>query len=122
MAAHDAYRARRWRPDRWEVERELPCINGLSAWFSICSINEPDESEVGYSDGLCGTAEENANRIADALNAAQRTLVLETAIKTACDLLAERMHGNPARSPGHNARLELEAALKSTAATEKTDV
>lgn len=29
----------------------------------------------------------------------------------ACDLLAEKRHGNPARSPGHNARLCLESAL-----------
>lgn len=33
------------------------------------------------------------------------------AMQGACDLLAERTYGNAARSPGHNARLELEAAL-----------
>jgi hypothetical protein len=33
------------------------------------------------------------------------------AMREACDLLAERTHGNPARSPGHNARLCLESAL-----------
>lgn len=36
---------------------------------------------------------------------------LRTAMKEACDLLAERIHGNAARSPGHNARLTLETAL-----------
>jgi ribA/ribD-fused uncharacterized protein len=36
---------------------------------------------------------------------------LRAAIKEACDLLAERIYGNPARSPGHNARLILERAL-----------
>jgi hypothetical protein len=36
---------------------------------------------------------------------------LRQAIVEACDLLAERTHGNPARSPGHNARLKLERAL-----------
>lgn len=36
---------------------------------------------------------------------------LRSIIQDACDLLAERTHGNPARSPGHNARLCLEAAL-----------
>jgi hypothetical protein len=36
---------------------------------------------------------------------------LRAAMKEACDLLAERTHGSPARSPGHNARLRLEAAL-----------
>lgn len=33
------------------------------------------------------------------------------AVEQACDLLAERTYGNAARSPGHNARLVLEAAL-----------
>lgn len=36
---------------------------------------------------------------------------LRAACSEACDLLAERTHGSPARSPGHNARLVLEAAL-----------
>lgn len=34
------------------------------------------------------------------------------AIKDACDLLAERTHGSPTRSPGHNARLFLEDAIR----------
>lgn len=33
------------------------------------------------------------------------------AMTDACDLLAERTYGSDARSPGHNARLKLEAAL-----------
>jgi len=36
---------------------------------------------------------------------------LKGAMLTACDLLAERIHGNAARSPGHNARVVLEHAL-----------
>jgi hypothetical protein len=36
---------------------------------------------------------------------------LRAAMREACDLLAERQHGNPARSAGHNARLCLESAL-----------
>lgn len=38
---------------------------------------------------------------------------LRDAMTEACDLLAERKYGSPARSPGHNARLCLEAALTS---------
>jgi hypothetical protein len=38
--------------------------------------------------------------------------VLRAAVQEACDLLAERKYGNPARSPGHNARLVLERGLK----------
>lgn len=38
--------------------------------------------------------------------------VTREAIQEACDLLAERKHGNPARSPGHNARLLLESLLR----------
>lgn len=36
---------------------------------------------------------------------------LREAMKTACDLLAERTYGHAARSPGHNARIVLEHAL-----------
>jgi hypothetical protein len=36
---------------------------------------------------------------------------LREAMREACDLLAERKYGNPARSAGHNARLCLESAL-----------
>lgn len=36
---------------------------------------------------------------------------LEKAMWKSCRLLQEREHGNPARSPGHNARLCLETAL-----------
>lgn len=36
---------------------------------------------------------------------------LRTAMREACDILAERQQGNPARSAGHNARLCLETAL-----------
>lgn len=39
--------------------------------------------------------------------------VAPAAMIEACDLLAERQHGNPARSPGHNARLCLESTLNS---------
>ena len=45
---------------------------------------------------------------------------LESGIRAACDLLAERRHGNPARSPGHNARLKLETALAAFPAREET--
>lgn len=36
---------------------------------------------------------------------------LRSAMQEACNLLAERTHGSPARSLGHNARLVLETAL-----------
>jgi hypothetical protein len=51
----------------------------------------------GYQDGLAIQAK-NAR--------------LRAAMKEACDLLAERIHGNAARSPGHNARVALEWAMK----------
>lgn len=37
---------------------------------------------------------------------------LRSAAAMACDLLAERTYGSQARSPGHNARLVLEGALR----------
>lgn len=44
---------------------------------------------------------------------AEQITKLRAAMQEACDLLAERKHGSPARSPGHNARLCLEWALSS---------
>jgi hypothetical protein len=35
------------------------------------------------------------------------------ALEEARDLLMERIYGNPARSPGHNARLVIEGVLAS---------
>ena len=58
----------RERFGKWVVEREISCINGLSAWFEICSVHEPDEQEIGYSDGACGSAKNNASQIANSLN------------------------------------------------------
>lgn len=46
---------------------------------------------------------------------------IREAIKEACDLLAERKYGNPARSPGHNARLVLERALSAHQADEDSE-
>ena len=40
---------------------------------------------------------------------------LRATMQEACELLTERKHGSPARSPAHNARLRLEAALEDTA-------
>lgn len=41
----------------------------------------------------------------------KEAVVLRATMQKACDLLAERKYGNPARSAGHNARLCLEGAL-----------
>lgn len=32
------------------IEAELPCINGLSAWFSVALVPAPSAEEAGYSD------------------------------------------------------------------------
>lgn len=44
---------------------------------------------------------------------ADRSMLGQAMVK-ACDLLSERIYGNPARSPGHNARIVLERALAAT--------
>jgi len=64
----------------------------------------------------------------DAQNAWKRVLEAEAerdrlrgAMTEAVDLLLERTYGSPARSPGHNARLVLQAALKgASSSTGKT--
>ncbi len=49
-----------------------------------------------------------AEKIVSAVNSHD---ALVKALEEACDLLAERKYGSPARSPGHNARLVLDAAI-----------
>jgi len=50
--------------------------------------------------------------VADVVGAKEQIERLRVAMREACNLLAERTYGNAARSPGHNARLCLESALK----------
>lgn len=84
-------------------------------------------SECGkYLSVSGGVSEEDARLIALAPHLAAEVLVsradlaapsaqprLETAVREAINLLMERNYGSPARSPGHNARRLLEAALTS---------
>lgn len=65
------YRAEKSRfNDSWSIEREYACINGLSCWFQVAVVNEADEAEMGYTDGEFGSAQERAEKITKALNAA----------------------------------------------------
>jgi len=59
----------------WHVEQEIPCINGLSAWFVIATAEEADEASMGYTDGIFGTAEDRARRIVDALEHTARITI-----------------------------------------------
>jgi hypothetical protein len=55
--------------------------------------------------------EKKMARLARERSERERWQRIEAAAREACDLLAERTYGNPARSPGHNARIRLEGAL-----------
>jgi hypothetical protein len=67
------------------------------------------------------TAQGQPNSALDALCVVETDLDrLRTAAKEACDLLAERKHGSPARSPGHNARRLLECTLSTLASAERS--
>lgn len=79
----DAGRIRFWTNDRARAEREIAAGRHLRA-FSLAELVS-----------LAARAGDD----------------LRVAMREACDLLAERKHGSPARSPGHNARLVLESAL-----------
>jgi hypothetical protein len=67
---------------------------------------------IKHMDGVNKAAVADAAAKAMAEHCDARIETLRAAMQQACDLLAERKHGNRARSPGHNARLVLEAALK----------
>ena len=95
-----------WRYARWDaqphylVEVNLPCINGVAAWFALAHVFIPDEAEVGYTDGAHSeeAAEANARLIADAptLLAENRRLreALELIESQADDLCGVASKGN----------------------------
>jgi|GEM_PF-6906389 len=47
------------------IQTELPCINGLAAWFSVALVPGPSPEETGYSEGALD-ADANAAFIAAA--------------------------------------------------------
>jgi hypothetical protein len=64
------WRARRVTENIVAIESELPCINGLAAWFTVATLYEPDEAEVGMSGGATASAMANAEFIVSAVNSA----------------------------------------------------
>jgi len=67
---YGAVRARAIRYGGFAIEAELPCINGLSAWFTIAHIDAIDDSELLMTEGAIGTAKDIAEAIAAALSEA----------------------------------------------------
>lgn len=64
-------RPRQWTVDPREtvdIQAELPCINGLPAWFTLFSLVAPEPAEVEMSDGAIGDHEANAALIVAAVN------------------------------------------------------
>lgn len=96
------------------TEKQMETFRTRSAAFSVArqtvkeaitlrAVAPPEgNSDSAAADQLC-IVEADLDRLRKAAN-------------EACDLLAERIHGSPARSPGHNARLRLESALKTVPA------
>jgi hypothetical protein len=72
------------------------------------------QADAPTIDNIPSCGQENDYRRALPQSPPDETLRLKAAMDYACDLLAERTYGSPARSPGHNARLHLEAALSVT--------
>lgn len=59
------WRARAIRYGSYALEVELPCINGLSAWFSVATFHETDEAERMMTDGAKLEAGEYAQRFSE---------------------------------------------------------
>lgn len=98
-------------------ERFKPTKTALDCANEILNINSQIyRKRHDYPDWKAEAARLWAIHIDTAIHAAKiesqkRVAALEVAMKEACDLLAERKYGSPARSSGHNARLTLESAL-----------
>lgn len=87
-------------------ERREEARDALLEWQAFMERLQPGCLLRAAVDELQTTADNLANQWMDATIAAQQR---REAMEKACDLLAERTHGNPARSPAHNARLVLES-------------
>jgi len=94
-------------------------LSEIKAWEEDERVNYPDDEVLESLDrirdalvpvqAMRGMRESVRREVIDAVNP------LRIAIAQAIDLLTEKTYGNPARSPGHNARLVLERALASPA-------
>lgn len=58
------WRAQKLRYNSFALEVELPCINGLSAWFSVATFHEADDEERLITDGARQEAGEYATKFA----------------------------------------------------------
>ncbi len=59
------WRARQIRYGAFALEAELPCINGLSAWFSIATFHAAEDQERMMTDGARLEAVEYAQRFSE---------------------------------------------------------
>lgn len=94
----------RWQRKLTDLE-DMKSRGDLTADWGECSLTNA-RSVVADLAALASVAP-----VTPAPNKPDQLDTLMTAVKEACDLLAERKHGNAARSPGHNARLVLDSAI-----------
>jgi hypothetical protein len=80
--------------DPYHIRKNLPCINGLSAWFTLAWVYPPDDQEIGYSDGALddNVAKANATLIALAPEMAEE-LARVTAERDKLQQHANQMRG-----------------------------
>lgn len=90
-----AWRARKIRYGSYAIETELPCINGLTAWFSIGTIHDADEAERMMTDG----ARLEARDYAEAIAAALSTSTALREMREALERIALVPYSLPASSP-----------------------
>lgn len=58
------WRARQIRYGAWSLDVELPCINGLSAWFNVATFHAAEDDERLMTDGARQEAREYAAKFA----------------------------------------------------------
>lgn len=71
----------------WVLEVELPCINGLSAWFSVATFHAAENAERLMTDGARQEAGDYAAKFGAAMSAAPRVAALESALEEVLSLM-----------------------------------
>ncbi len=100
----------------FDIEREISCINGLPAWFTIATVHPVAERERLITDGAAGTADGNAKAILAGLMAGADggAAVADVDGRDGTDRLCLALYGRKARARdylgGSDARMLHDAA------------